>query len=75
MRFQLISDAGRLWHRLWSVRLAILAAALGAVDAALPFVAPTHASPAFAGLTAAVSLAAAGARLVCQPSLRGGIDG
>ena len=72
---RLIDDAGRVWHRLWSVRLSILAALLGAADAALPFVAPEHASPVFAALVAAVSLAAAGARLVAQPKLQGGVDG
>ncbi|HEX7639320.1 MAG TPA: hypothetical protein VF457_13065 [Burkholderiaceae bacterium] len=75
MRLALIDDAGRVWHRLWSVRLSVLAAVLGAADAALPFVAPAHASPAFSALVAAVSLAAAGARLVAQPALKGGADG
>lgn len=68
---RLIDDAGQVWHKLWSVRLALLAAGLGAVDAALPFVAPQHASPLFAAMTAAVSLAAGLARLVQQRSLRG----
>ncbi|HEX7687332.1 MAG TPA: hypothetical protein VF453_06485 [Burkholderiaceae bacterium] len=72
---KLIDDAGKTWHRLWSVRLAILAALLGAADAALPYIAPAHSSPAFAALTAAVSLAAAGARLVAQPKLQGDADG
>jgi hypothetical protein len=72
---RLIEDAGRVWHRLWSVRLSVLAAVLGAADAALPFLAPPHASAAFAGLTAMVSLAAAGARLVAQPKLQGDADG
>lgn len=72
---QLIDDASKIWHRLWSVRLAILAAVLGAIDAALPFVAPAHASPWFALLTMFVSLAAAGARMVRQPSVRSGSDG
>lgn len=64
---RLIDDAGKTWHRLWSVRLSLAAGLLGAVDAALPFVAPEHASWRFAALTAGVSLAAAVARLVQQP--------
>lgn len=66
---KLIDDAGRVWHKLWSVRLSLLAALLGAVDVALPFVAPSHRSVPFALLAAAVSLAAVLARLVTQPKL------
>lgn len=69
---RLIDDAGRLWHRLWSVRLSLLAAGLGAVDAAMPFLAPEHASRRFAAATAVVALAAGIARLVSQPKARRG---
>lgn len=67
----LIEDAGKVWHRLWSVRLSLLAAALGAADAAMPFIAPEHASPRFAAAAAAVSVGAALSRLVAQPRMKG----
>jgi hypothetical protein len=67
----LIDDASKLWHRLWSVRLSLAAAGLGALSEALPYIAPEHASLHFAGLTGAVSLAAGVARLVAQPKTRG----
>jgi hypothetical protein len=65
----LINDAKRVWHRLWSVRLALLAALLGAVDVAMPFVAPERASLPFAALSVVVSLAAALSRLIVQRKL------
>lgn len=66
---KLIDDARRVWPRLWSVRLSLLAAALGAIDAALPLIAPQGGGVRFALITAGVSLSAALARLVSQPKL------
>lgn len=66
---RLIDDARHVWHRFWSVRLSLIAAALGAVDAALPLIAPEGRGLRFALVTAGVSLAAAVARLVSQPKL------
>lgn len=71
---KLIDDARRVWPRLWSVRLSLLAAGLGAVDAALPLIAPQGGSVRFALITAAVSLGAAVARLVSQPKLKKDAD-
>lgn len=65
----LIEGAGRVWSRLWSVRLALLAAVLGALDVGLAYCAPEHASPFFAGTAALVSFAAAVARIVAQPGV------
>ena len=71
----LIEDAGKVWHRFWSVRLAFLAALLGGADAAMPFIAPEHASPCFAVAAAAVSVAAGLARIVAQPRMKGRRNG
>lgn len=70
-RFQLIDDAKRLAPRLWSVRLALLASVLSAVDVALPYLAPAYPSRGFALLAVLVGIAAALARLVAQPSVTG----
>ena len=70
----LIEGAGRVWSRLWSVRLALLAAVLGALDVGLSYCAPEHASPAYAAAAAAVSFAAAVARIVAQPELSSDVD-
>lgn len=64
---RLLDDWPRLIRRAWSVRLAILAAGLSAVEFALPFVAPDQPSGWFAVAAGLVSLAAAGARIVAQP--------
>ena len=65
----LIEGAGRVWSRLWSVRLALLAAVLGALDVGLAYYAPDHASPFYAAGAALVSFAAAVARIVAQPAV------
>lgn len=63
----LLDDWRRLVRRAWSVRLAVLAALLSAVEVALPFVAPERSSGWFALAALLVSLAAAYARIVAQP--------
>jgi len=70
----LIDDAGRVWHRLWSVRLSLLAAALGAADALAGFLMPAHPRLIVALAATGLSFAAAIARLVAQPKLRGDSD-
>lgn len=65
----LIQDAGRVWSRLWSVRLALLAGGLGALEVGLTYCAPEHASPLYAAGAALVSFAAAVARIVAQPAV------
>lgn len=67
----LIDEWRTVLRKAWSVRLMLLAALLGALDTAMPFIAPEHASLRFAGLASAVSLAAAVARIVAQPKMGG----
>lgn len=71
---QLIDDAGKLWHRFWSVRFAALAVIVSAIDAGWQ----VHVSgqpPYLALFTAAISAAAGFSRLVAQPKARDGING
>jgi hypothetical protein len=77
-----IDDAGKLWHRFWSVRLSVAAAVCGGAAAALPFCAPEHPSRGFAlviGLVTVaaplLSLASAGSRVVKQKKLAERRDG
>jgi hypothetical protein len=72
----LISDARRLWLRFWSVRLALVSAALQALDiglqmlqASLPHLSPTTPAWWLSVLALGCAVAAAGARIVRQPSL------
>ena len=65
----LIQDAGFLWHKLWSVRLAILSAILSACEFAMQYLAPSHANGSFAVAAFIVSLASGVARIVAQPAL------
>lgn len=57
----------------WSIKLTLLASALGAIEFVLPmfFDSPPFARGAFAALAAAVSLGAAVARVFAQPELSG----
>ena len=60
------------WHKMWSIRLAILAAALGALELTLPLwqgVVPQHVFAALSTITAAL---AAVARVVQQETIRNG---
>ncbi len=67
----LIDDAGRLWRKLWSVRLALAAAALDVVAVATQELLPEHAPPHLVAAAGVLSLAAAVARLVAQPRVTG----
>lgn len=71
---QLIDDARKTWHRLWSVRLALLSALLSAAEFALPLVPDSVADVIgrgrFAAAAFAISVGAAVARVVSQPRLR-----
>lgn len=69
---KLIPNAGALWHRLWSVRLLILASLVQAADAAVPYLMPEHPRLRLTALAMLISLAAAFARLVHQPSVHDG---
>lgn len=65
----LIEDWQSLWHKLWSVRLALLSALLGVLELTLPhfqsFIPPMW----FGVLSVIVGVAAAVARLVQQTTL------
>lgn len=71
---QLIDDAGKLWHRFYSVRFAALAVVASAADAGWE----VHVSgqpPYLALLTSVFSAGAGFSRLVAQPKARRGLDG
>jgi hypothetical protein len=75
---KLIDDARRTWHKLWSVRLALLSAALSAIEFALPLVPDSVAEligrGRFAAAALVISLGSGLARVVSQPKLHGGED-
>ncbi len=71
---RLIDDAGKLWHRFWSVRFSIVAVLVSAVDAGWQ-VHMTGQPPYLALLTAAISAGAGFSRLVAQPKALGDCDG
>lgn len=65
----LIEDAGKIWHRLWSVRLSAGAVLASAFDAGWQ----VHVGgqpPYLAMATAAISAGAGFSRLVAQPKMR-----
>ena len=62
----------RHWHRLWSIRLAVLSAALSACEALVPLWQPHMPGGVFAALATVVGVAAAVARTVKQESLQAG---
>lgn len=69
-----IDDAGKVWHKLWSVRLSLVAVVASAVDAGWQ-VHVTGQPPLLALGTAAISAGAGFSRLVAQPKLREPRDG
>lgn len=70
----LIDDAGKLWHKFWSVRLAALSVVVSAIDAGWQ-VHMTGQPPYLALSTAGISALAGFSRLVAQPKARSPIDG
>lgn len=70
---KLIDDAGQVWHRLWSLRLALLSAALNAGLVVATMALPSHTSVRVAGavgiLAFASAVSSAYARVVRQPGL------
>ena len=70
----LIDDAGRVWHRLWSVRLALLGALFSGAEFALSLAPQTVSDLVgpgrFAAVAAVVGIGAAVARLVQQLRLK-----
>jgi len=70
----LIEDAGRTWHRLWSVRLSLLSALMSAADAG--WQAYITGQPRIVSLaTFGISAGAAVARVVTQRNLPGRRNG
>jgi len=66
----LIDDWKRLAPRLWSIRLAIVAALLGVAEMALPFFHQAFPPSTFAALSILAALGSAAARLVPQLTLK-----
>lgn len=67
----LIDEWRTLAPKLWSIRLSVVAAVLGAAEVAVPYLAPAVPSGRFATLAALVSLGAALSRIVAQPKATG----
>lgn len=68
----LITDAGKVWHRLWSVRFALISAFFAALEIGLPFC--IDAADPNKLLVIAAALAAAGSalsRVFVQPAVHG----
>lgn len=68
---QLIDDAGKVWHRLWSVRLSLAAGVASAADAGWQAHA-TGSTPVVSLASSLISFGAAAARIVAQPKARHG---
>ena len=64
-----ITNARTTWHKLWSVRLALAGAVLGAVQTLMSYLQPEKPALWWGLSTAALSIATAVVRLVAQPAL------
>lgn len=67
---KLLPDWKRTLRKAWSVRLTLLAAALGGVEIALPLFGDAFPRHVFLGLSIVVTVGACVARLVAQPRMR-----
>lgn len=67
---QLIHDWKHKFPRLWSVRLALLAAVMSSIEVGMNVYLNGH-PPLFASMAVFISLSAAAARVVAQPKLVG----
>lgn len=65
----LIQDWPRIIRKAWSFRLAILAAALGGLEMALPLFSDAVPRHVFLGLSILTTVGAAVARIVAQPKM------
>lgn len=65
---RLIHDARRLWHRLWSVRLALLASLCSAIELGMSYYS-TGQAPVFVCAAFSISILGAWARLVQQDDI------
>lgn len=66
---KLAQDAPK-WHKLWSIRLAVLSAALGALELSLPLWQGLVPDNVFASLSTITAASAAVARVIKQEGLR-----
>lgn len=66
----LIENAGQ-WHKLWSLRLAIISALLAALEASLPLWSAQLPGGVFASLSTLTGIAAAVARVIKQTDIDG----
>lgn len=73
MGLKLIDDASLVLKRAWSVRLALLSAAFGAMEVALPYFQDFLPPHTMAVLAIVSSAGAAIARIVDQPKTMGGV--
>ena len=69
MSLTLITDARRVWHRLWSVRLALFWGCVSGLYGAWPAFQDVVPLPCFAGLSVALGGLIAVARVTRQPGL------
>ena len=69
MSLRLIDDAATIARRAWSMRLIYLSVVLGAIEVAMPFLAPEQPSRIFGLLSVLVGIGAGIARVVSQPAL------
>lgn len=67
----LLPEWRRILRKAWSVRLAIIAAALGGVEMALPLFSDAVPRNVFMGLSILTTVGAALARIVAQPKSMG----
>lgn len=61
-----LNDDAKKWHRLWSVRLAILSAVFGAIEISLPLWQEHVPGKVFAVLATVTAAASAAARVIRQ---------
>jgi hypothetical protein len=65
-----LADHAPKWHKLWSVRLAVLSAALGALEMSLPLWQGLVPANVFAALSTITAASAAVARVIKQEGLK-----
>ncbi|RZJ12084.1 MAG: hypothetical protein EOP39_04665 [Rubrivivax sp.] len=68
---RLIPDWRLVARKAWSIKLALIAAALGGLELLLQFLTPAQPSGRFIAAAVVVNICAALARVVAQPKLRG----
>jgi hypothetical protein len=66
-----IEDWDKKFHKLWSIRLALLTAVFGALEVALPFFTGIVPPGTMAGLASFTAIGSAVARVIAQPKLNG----